>query len=696
MTHLLLLLFIFISLTTAILAIAFVLYAFRVRHGEGIKIIGYWMLASSGWIIAHLSLFLVDNIPQAALFLRMEWLFQVFVPPLYLLFSIQYKGYRRWLLGWRQSLLFIFPVILVFISLLKNSTSLIWQNLSLDQSNIFAPIQYQIGPVQWMFWIFAYICLMVSAWIFLKNNHIRGKAYQNQSILLSFIAIIPLIMSIIFLVSPASGLGFNAAPLSFIVCGIAISFAIFRYRLFDLSPVVYHQLLESLKDGVLVIDEEKRLLQLNHVAAKLIGIDKSVSVGEPIYSIIDQQSPWYALNKMVCNQTIQIDIIQEQNDFYYEVACSSIEHTLKSDHLVFTISDITEEKKSKIAEVLSRETAEIRASELGVLRKVAEQLNRAMELSAVIETGMQEIASGVGARFAYLVLADEERRPKIAGSYQLPPILEDTINRLAYCPPCKSFDQFMNGDYQEPVSFMPCEILKKLSISYPGLISIPLHLGVRQLGVLNLVMAPDAVFTGDEIRLLQTVGDQLSAAIERARLYENAELMATIDSLTGLINRRYFFQLAQKEFERSSRYQFPVTILMIDIDLFKRVNDNFGHLIGDQVLNKIGQHFRTILRSSDVIGRYGGEEFVVLMPETNLENGMAIADRLRILITDHPFTTDKGDISLTISIGVASKENHSEETLETVLENADQALLLAKQNGRNKVEIWHHKGESLP
>ncbi len=188
----------------------------------------------------------------------------------------------------------------------------------------------------------------------------------------------------------------------------------------------------------------------------------------------------------------------------------------------------------------------------------------------------------------------------------------------------------------------------------------------------------------------------MSAAIERARLYENAELMATIDSLTGLINRRYFFQLAQKEFERSSRYQFPVTILMIDIDLFKRVNDNFGHLIGDQVLNKIGQHFRTILRSSDVIGRYGGEEFVVLMPETNLENGMAIADRLRILITDHPFTTDKGDISLTISIGVASKENHSEETLETVLENADQALLLAKQNGRNKVEIWHHKGESLP
>jgi diguanylate cyclase (GGDEF)-like protein len=318
-----------------------------------------------------------------------------------------------------------------------------------------------------------------------------------------------------------------------------------------------------------------------------------------------------------------------------------------------------------------------------------------MELSAVIDKGLQEIVSGVGARFSYIILADEEKRPKISGSYQLPPILEETLNRLTYCPPCKSFDQFVNGDYQEPVSFMPCEILKKLSISYPGLISIPLHLGERQLGVLNLVMAPDAVFTGDEIRLLQTVGDQLSAAIERARLYESAELMATIDSLTGLFNRRYFFQFAQKEFERSSRYQFPVTILMIDIDLFKRVNDNYGHLIGDQVLSRIGPGFRTILRSSDLIGRYGGEEFVVLMPETNLENGMAIAERLRIAITDHPFATDKGDISLTISIGVASKENQSEETLEAVLENADQALLLAKQNGRNKVVVWHYKEQSL-
>ncbi len=129
-----------------------------------------------------------------------------------------------------------------------------------------------------------------------------------------------------------------------------------------------------------------------------------------------------------------------------------------------------------------------------MLRKVAERLNRAVEMSNVTQVGLEEIVTGVGARFAYLILADGEKRPKINGSFRLPPIFEGTFNRLSHCPPCKSFDQFMNGDYQEPVSFMPCEILKNLSISYPGLISIPLHLGDRYLGVLNLVMAPDAVF----------------------------------------------------------------------------------------------------------------------------------------------------------------------------------------------------------
>jgi diguanylate cyclase (GGDEF)-like protein/PAS domain S-box-containing protein len=531
---------------------------------------------------------------------------------------------------------------------------------------------------------------LVAAWIFFRNNHIRGRAYQQQAITLLVVALLTLTMNTFFLIAPQSGVGFNAGPLSFTFCGVIIGLAIFRYRLFDLSPVVYHKLLESLKDGVFVIDKDKRLLQMNSQAAALVGINRSIAIGESIQSFFDEKSPWNAIINLDSSQVCEVEIERGQQKYVYMVSCQTIDQSKQVDNRVITIEDVTEQRNSKLSEKIARETAEIRASELDVLRKVAERLNRAVEMSDVTQVGLEEIVIGVGARFGYLILADSEKRPKINGSFRLPPILEGTFDRLSHCPPCKSFDQMMAGNYQEPVSFMPCEILKELSISYPGLISIPLHLGERYLGVLNLVMAPDAVFTGDEIRLLQTVGDQMSAAIERARLYESAELLATVDSLTSLYTRRHFFHLSQHEFDRASRYQYPITILMIDIDYFKHVNDIFGHLIGDQVLQQISQCFRTILRSSDIIGRYGGEEFVVLMPATNLENGRIIAERLRTLVTDHPFKTDKGDVSITISIGVASKEVETDLFLEQVLENADQALLQSKEQGRNKVHIWQN------
>ncbi|MHB8134796.1 MAG: diguanylate cyclase [Anaerolineaceae bacterium] len=690
MTHFYFLLFIFFSISAAILAIAFIVYSLRVRHGEGLRVFGLWMFASGGWTISHLLLFAVDNIPQAIWALRLEWFFEVLVPPSCLLFSIHYKDYRRWLFGWRQILLFVFPILLIFLSLSNSATELIWVNLSLNLENTFAPIQYDIGPVLWLFWILAYICFLVAAWIFFRNNHIRGRAYQQQAITLLFVALLTLTMNTFFLIAPQSSVGFNAGPLSFTFCGVIIGLAIYRYRLFDLSPVNYHKLIESLKDGVFVIDKDKRLLQINSQAAELVGINRSTSIGENIQSLFDEKSPWNAIINLDSSQVCEVEIERGQQKYVYMVSCQTIDQSKQVDNRVITIEDVTEQRNSKLSEKIARETAEIRASELDVLRKVAERLNRAVEMNDVTQVGLEEIVIGVGARFGYLILADSEKRPKINGSFRLPPILEGTFDRLSHCPPCKSFDQMMAGNYQEPVSFMPCEILKELSISYPGLISIPLHLGERYLGVLNLVMAPDAVFTGDEIRLLQTVGDQMSAAIERARLYESAELLATVDSLTSLYTRRHFFHLSQHEFDRASRYQYPITILMIDIDYFKHVNDIFGHLIGDQVLQQISQCFRTILRSSDIIGRYGGEEFVVLMPATNLENGRIIAERLRTLVTDHPFKTDKGDVSITISIGVASKEVETDLFLEQVLENADQALLQSKEQGRNKVHIWQN------
>ncbi len=681
-------LYVFLTSLTAVFAVAFVVYAFRARQAVGVTVFGLWMVATSGWVLMHMALFMVQNILAALTLLRVEWIFQVLVPPTFTLFALQYQGFRRWVIGWRQLLLFIFPFLLITLSWNNQALTLIWNGLSINLENNILPLQYTPGSAYWIYWLYSYGCLLIALWAFTRQRRTQGKAYLRQSRLLSAGVLIPLIMNIFSIFQPQSPFGFNAPSFSFTLGGVLVAFAIYRYRLFDLSPSYYHSLLESLQDGVIVLDQENRLLQANQLAASLLGLERTQSLGEKLEYLLDQNSPWLALLNTTPDQKNEIQIGVGDDSNFYSLSCSLIEEPNHEHDRVITIGDVTQESLAKISEAKSREMAEIRAGQLDVLQKVSARLNQAVKLTDVTDSGLEQIVLGVGARFGYVISADIHGRPKISGTYRLPPLLQERFERSPFCPPCISFKRFMAGEYQEPVAFIPCEILKEISISYSGLISIPLHLGARQLGVLNLVMAPNVIFTGDEIGLLQTVGDSYSAALERAHLYENAEHLATMDSLTSLFNRRHFFQLAQSEFDRANRYQHALSILMIDIDYFKQVNDKFGHLIGDQVLQQISNRFRSHLRSSDFIGRYGGEEFVVLMPETDLENGRIIADRIRASITDRPFVTDKGEISLTISVGVASKQLDMEGTLEMVLDHADQALMQAKSLGRNKVSIW--------
>ena len=168
------------------------------------------------------------------------------------------------------------------------------------------------------------------------------------------------------------------------------------------------------------------------------------------------------------------------------------------------------------------------------------------------------------------------------------------------------------------------------------------------------------------------------------------------DPLTGLANRRYFFERASQEFARTKRYFNPLSIAFLDIDNFKQINDNYGHAVGDEILKAVSSHAQSLLRQVDVFARVGGEEvfariggeeFAVLLPETNISQAALIAERLRLTIADiRHRTTKHGEISCTISIGVAALKL-VDTCIEDCLLRADSAMYRAKRNGRNRVEI---------
>lgn len=162
--------------------------------------------------------------------------------------------------------------------------------------------------------------------------------------------------------------------------------------------------------------------------------------------------------------------------------------------------------------------------------------------------------------------------------------------------------------------------------------------------------------------------------------------MALFDSLTGALSRPAFFQHADKEFGRSKRYYRPLSVIMLDIDHFKRVNDQYGHQAGDQVLQIFAEACQEVIRSTDLMGRVGGEEFALLLPDTPIKAAFNLAERLRERITKYPYLAGDMLIEITASLGVAELQ-HGDDTFKTLLQRADEALYTAKHSGRNRVKL---------
>jgi diguanylate cyclase (GGDEF)-like protein/PAS domain S-box-containing protein len=234
-----------------------------------------------------------------------------------------------------------------------------------------------------------------------------------------------------------------------------------------------------------------------------------------------------------------------------------------------------------------------------------------------------------------------------------------------------------------------------------GWLGVPLRVHDEMIGMLALDSTQPGTFTIDHARLAQSFADQVAIALENTRLFEETQRLAIHDSLTDLYNRRHFMELARKEFRRAKRYQTPISVIMLDIDHFKQVNDTYGHAVGDEVLQAVAQTCKDNLRTTDEIGRYGGEEFVIILPETTAQNNKTadshtlepaqiVANRLRTTIENNPILTAHGAIPVTISIGLAEL-NAASNNVETLIDFADQALLVAKQTGRNRVVIWDYR-----
>lgn len=221
-------------------------------------------------------------------------------------------------------------------------------------------------------------------------------------------------------------------------------------------------------------------------------------------------------------------------------------------------------------------------------------------------------------------------------------------------------------------------------------LAIPLIVNDKVIGVFNVETTEKREFREIDLAMFSSITNQIATTIVHAKYIAEVQVQAITDDMTGLYNYRYFRTVLVQEFKRAKRYERPITILMMDIDSFKMYNDSYGHQQGDYVLRKIAELIRNAVRDVDLVMRYGGEEFVAVLPETTLQDGMVIAERIRQNIADFPFenqeTQPHGIIS--VSIGVAGFPRDADSDVE-LIQHADDALYAAKKTRSNCVKAFY-------
>ena len=232
------------------------------------------------------------------------------------------------------------------------------------------------------------------------------------------------------------------------------------------------------------------------------------------------------------------------------------------------------------------------------------------------------------------------------------------------------------------IKIMPFETENVLSV-----MAIPMIYERNLLGLLVMLSEEKDFLDSSRINLLDIFSNQASTSIANAQLHARIEKMAATDGLTGLFNHRKFQEELADEFKRMKRFAEPISLILADIDYFKKVNDTYGHPVGDLVLKGVASVIKETIRDIDIAARYGGEEFAVVLPGTSGEGAKNIAERLRRRVKENPFSANGRQIEVSVSLGIATSPSDAK-SKEELIEKADQALYHAKHNGRDQSTLW--------
>ncbi|PIX34225.1 MAG: hypothetical protein COZ07_03895 [Candidatus Infernicultor aquiphilus] len=351
------------------------------------------------------------------------------------------------------------------------------------------------------------------------------------------------------------------------------------------------------------------------------------------------------------------------------------------------------EKLKREVVVLNKERRRL-AKKLSALRLIISEINSNPDLDRVLDLIIQKAIQIVDAERGSLMLFDSQSEELyIKSSVGLS---KRTISGVRIKPGegiagwvFKEGKPLLIKEGAKDLRFKKFE---EIEVELKSIINVPLKIKNQAIGVINAYNKREGnVFNTDDLQLLSAFANQAAIAIQNAQLHQEIKSLSITDGLTDLYNFRYLQERLEEETKRAQRFRRPLALIMADIDHFKEFNDTYGHPEGNKVLKVLANILKANVREIDIVGRYGGEEFIIILPEADREEAQKIAERIRIKVEEYNFKNEEDHLNnpnrkITTSLGVTSCFQGSISP-QNLIYKVDQALYQAKRKGRNRMEV---------
>lgn len=375
------------------------------------------------------------------------------------------------------------------------------------------------------------------------------------------------------------------------------------------------------------------------------------------------------------------------------ILTNEISMAIESSHLNKELEQVNAkiERLNKSRDILTNVVRSLddELYELTISQQVSNIIYSRLEYKEIVSAILEIIGRSMDCHISGLLFIDEEKKAEAIDEIKYPATKDEvdifnmkmieTFNELSSwkISPDQVTVSGFEGDNVIPTYTGKRDMLSSYHASL-------LLVEDKPIGVIAITNSFPNAFTSDDLRIFSIIARHSSIAINNALLHKRLKELSITDGLTGLYCYRYFNDVLEKEILRGTRYQQTFSLLMLDIDGFKKVNDNFGHPQGDEVLRELAQILKRVCRQVDIISRCGGEEFTIILPETDLEGAFILAERIRLVVKNYAFGPHDRPINLTVSIGIANYPESATSKSELIKE-ADRALYKAKADGKNKV-----------